>query len=159
VRLSHKVDYGIRVMCALAEIAAEGEARPTSSGALAEAKDIPPGFLDDILRILRNGGLVRSVRGSEGGWMLARAADAITVADIIRVIDGPLATVRGLRPDELASYGEHEPFISLWVAVRVALRSVLERVTVADLAAGRLPPEVQALVDVPDAWEPRRRGS
>jgi Rrf2 family iron-sulfur cluster assembly transcriptional regulator len=86
VRLSHKVDYGIRVMCARAEIAAEGDARPTSSGALAETKDIPPGFLDDILRILRNGGLVRSVRGSEGGWMLARSADAITVADIIKAI-------------------------------------------------------------------------
>lgn len=157
MRLSHKVDYGIRAMCALADRAAEG-AGPTSSHLIAESNDLPPGFLDDILRLLRNGGLVRSVRGSDGGWLLARPADTITVADVIRVIDGPLATVRGLRPDEMASYGEREPFISLWVAVRVALRSVLEHVTVADLAAGHLPPDVQALVDTPDAWIPRRRG-
>lgn len=154
VRISHKVDYGVRVMTALAEIAAEGPATPTSSAVLAARDDFPPGFLDDVLRLLRTGGLVRSVRGGNGGWMLAKPADAITVADVIRAVDGPLASVRGVRPHELADIGEREPFVSLWVAVRAALRSVLEHVTLADMAGGHLPPEIQALVD-DDAWATR----
>jgi Rrf2 family protein len=154
VRISHKVDYGVRVMTALAEIAAEGAGVPTTSATLAARDDFPPGFLDDVLRLLRNGGLVRSVRGGGGGWMLAKPADAITVADVIRAVDGPLASVRGVRPHELAAIGEREPFVSLWVAVRAALRSVLEHVTLADMASGHLPAEVQALVD-DDAWATR----
>lgn len=154
VRISHKVDYGVRVMTALAEIAAEGPGTPTSSAVLAARDDFPPGFLDDVLRLLRTGGLVRSVRGGNGGWMLAKPADAITVADVIRAVDGPLASVRGVRPHELADIGEREPFVSLWVAVRAALRSVLEHVTLADMAGGHLPPEIQALVD-DDAWATR----
>jgi Rrf2 family protein len=154
VRVSHKVDYGVRVMTALAEIAAEGPATPTASGTLAARDDIPPGFLDDVLRLLRTGGLIRSVRGGGGGWMLARPADTITVADVIRAVDGPLASVRGVRPHELAAIGEREPFVSLWVAVRAALRSVLKHVTLANLASGQLPLEIQALVD-DDAWATR----
>lgn len=157
MRVTHKVDYGVRVMTALAQVAAETPGRPTSSAALAARDGLPPGFLDDILRLLRNGGLVRSQRGGEGGYLLTRPAAEITVADVIRAVDGPLASVRGLRPHELADAGEREPFVSLWVAVRAALRSVLEHVTLADLAAGTLAPEVQALVDEPDAWDPRRR--
>lgn len=142
-------------MTALAEIARDTPGVATASAALAARDDFPPGFLDDVLRLLRTAGLLRSVRGGGGGWLLARPAGEITVADVIRAVDGPLASVRGVRPHELADNGEREPFVSLWVAVRAALRSVLEHVTLADLASGTLPPEVQALVD-DDAWAPRR---
>ncbi|MFN8023538.1 MAG: Rrf2 family transcriptional regulator [Acidimicrobiales bacterium] len=157
MRITHKVDYGVRVMTSLAEMALETPGKPTSSAALAERDGLPPGFLDDILRLLRNGGLVKSQRGGEGGWLLTRPAKQITVADIIRVLDGPLASVRGVRPHELADAGEREPFISLWVAVRASLRSVLEHVTLADLAAGTLPKRIRTMVDKPDAWADRRR--
>jgi Rrf2 family protein len=149
VRITHKVDYGVRVMTALA---GAKETWPVTREHLAEQSDIPPGFLDDILRTLRNGGLTRSHRGAEGGWSLAKPAEAITVADIIRVLEGPLASVRGVRPHELATIGIGEPYISLWVAVRAALRSVLEHVTVADLASGQLPPAVTDLLADPTAW-------
>ena len=86
--------------------------------------------------------------------LLAREPDTITVADVIRMVEGPLASVSGIRPHELAAGGEQEPFVSLWIAVRTALRSVLEHVTLADLAAGRLPPHIAALVADPDAWDP-----
>jgi DNA-binding IscR family transcriptional regulator len=87
--------------------------------------------------------------------LLARPADSITVAHIIRALEGPLASVRGIRPHELADSGEREPFVSLWIAVRAALRSVLEHVSVADLAAGQLPPDIAKLAADPDAWDPR----
>jgi Rrf2 family protein len=154
VRISYKVDYGVRVMTALAEIAQETPGVATTSASLAARDDFPPGFLDDVLRLLRTAGLLRSVRGGGGGWKLARPADAITIADVIRAVDGPLASVRGVRPHELASLGEREAFVSLWVAVRAALRAVLEHVTLADLANGRLPADVQSLVD-DDAWATR----
>jgi Rrf2 family protein len=157
VRITHKVDYGVRVMTTLAGVASETPGKPTSSHALAERDGLPPGFLDDILRLLRNGGLVRSQRGGEGGWMLTRPAKQITVADVIRAVDGPLASVRGVRPHELADAGEREPFISLWVAVRASLRSVLEHVTIADLATGRLPKRIQNMADKPDSWDARPR--
>jgi Rrf2 family protein len=154
VRISHKVVYGVRVTTTLARMGSETPGRPVSRAVLAATDDLPPGFLDDILRALRNGGLLRSQRGGEGGWLLARPATAITVADVIRVLEGPLASVRGIRPHELAANGEQEPFVSLWIAVRAALRSVLEAVTIADLAADTLPPAVAALAADPDAWDP-----
>ena len=100
------------------------------------------------------GNLLRSQRGGDGGWILARHAETITVADVIRSLEGPLASVRGIRPHELTSTGETEPFVSLWVAVRAALRSVLEHVTIADLASGTLPDPIAAMVADPDAWDP-----
>lgn len=157
MRITHKVDYGVRVMTLLAESATTSPGKPISSHVLAERDGLPPGFLDDILRLLRNGGLVRSQRGGEGGWLLTKPAKEITVADVIRAVDGPLASVRGVRPHELADAGEREPFISLWVAVRASLRSVLEHVTLADLAAGKLPKRVQAMADKPDSWDARPR--
>jgi Rrf2 family protein len=155
VRISHKVDYGVRVMTSLAEVAMEAPVKPTSSAALAAREGLPPGFLDDILRLLRNGGLLRSQRGGDGGWLLALPADQITVADVIRVLEGPLVSVGDLRPDQLPEVGEREPFVSLWVAVRWALRSVLEHVTFAELARGDLPPEIRQMVDEPGSWTPR----
>jgi Rrf2 family protein len=150
VRVTHKVDYAVRAMTALAAAGAV-----VKRERLAELESIPPAFLDDILRALRNGGLVASQRGAEGGWRLARPAGEITVGMIIRAVEGPLAAVRGIRPHELPADGVAEPFVSLWVATRVALRSVLDVVTVADLATGVLPPAVAALLDDPDAWTAR----
>lgn len=152
MRITHKVDYGVRVMTALAVTETERPGSLVTRETLAQRHDIPPGFLDDILRILRNGGLLRSHRGPEGGWRLARDASTISVAQVIRVLDGPLASVRGVRPHELDTIGLTEPFISLWLAVRVQLRTVLENVTIADLATGKLPSDVAKLVSGPEAW-------
>ena len=155
VRITHRVDYGVRVMVALALAADEQPAGLVPAEALAEREDIPSKFLDDILRDLRKGGLTRSRRGADGGWAIGRPAAEIPVAEVIRVLEGPLASVRGIRPHDLPATGVAEPFVSLWVAVRAALRSVLDRVTVADLAAGHLPPDVAALLDSADAWTER----
>jgi Rrf2 family protein len=155
VRISHKVDYGVRAMVALARAESVRPGVPTKRELLAADEGIPGKFLDDILRLLRNAGLVRSHRGPEGGWTLGRPAASITVADVIRVLEGPLASVRGIRPDQLAADGVAEPFVSLWVAVRVSLRSVLEDVAIADLAKGTLPRKVAKLADAPDAWQAR----
>lgn len=152
MRISHKVDYGVRVMTTIAQMNAADPGRPVPRHELAEHDDLPPGFLVDILGQLRNAQLLRSHRGGEGGWSLARPANSITVADVIRALEGPLASVRGVRPHELASEGGREPFISMWVAVRSALRSVLEHVTIADLASGTLPKRVAKLAADDEAW-------
>ncbi|MDQ2650954.1 MAG: Rrf2 family transcriptional regulator [Actinomycetota bacterium] len=152
MRITHKVDYGVRALVALARSEAERPGVPVKRDRLAGDEGIPGKFLDDILRLLRNAGLVRSHRGPEGGWTLGRPAKQISVADVIRVLEGPLASVRGIRPHELPEHGVEEPFVSLWVAVRVSLRNVLERVTLADLAGGTLPRSVQKLLADPDAW-------
>ena len=156
MRITHKVDYGVRVMTTIAEVAGDDPRHPVTRAELAARDALPPGFLTDILRQLRNAQLLRSVRGGDGGWVLARPADTITVADVIRALDGPLASVRGVRPHELAQDGAREPFVSMWIAVRAALRSVLEPVTVADLAAGELPEDARRLAADPDAWDPHR---
>jgi Rrf2 family protein len=156
VRISHKVDYGVRALTALARAELTRPGVPVKRELLATAESIPGKFLDDILRLLRNAGLVRSHRGPDGGWTLGRPAAEISVADVIRVLEGPLASVRGVRPNELAADGQlQEPFASLWVSVRVSLRSVLDSVTLADLAAGKLPKKVAKLLDAPDAWSAR----
>jgi len=154
VRVTAKVDYAVRAVVALAR--AE-PAVPVKRDTLAADQDIPPAFLDDILRSLRNGQLLASQRGADGGWRLARGAAEISVADIIRAVEGPMAAVRGIPPHELVYERTDAPLPQLWVAVRAALRHVLEETTVADLAAGRLPPHVEALAEDPDAWLMRRR--
>jgi Rrf2 family protein len=156
VRITHKVDYGVRVVTTIAEMQITDPGRPVPRAVLAERDALPPGFLIDILGQLRNARVLRSHRGGEGGWSLARPADEITVADVIRALDGPLASVRGVRPHELGDDGAREPFISMWIAVRASLRSVLEHVTIADLATGELPPEIAALAASEDAWDPHR---
>lgn len=155
MRVTHKVDYAVRAMTALAASELEAPGVAVKREVLAEREGIPASFLDDILRSLRTGGLASSQRGPEGGWRLARPAADITVGMVIRAVEGPLAAVRGIRPHELAGDDVPEPFIGLWVATRVALRSVLDAVTIADLAAGMLPPPVAALLDDPDAWTAR----
>lgn len=153
MRISHKVDYGVRAMVALARAAEAGGDAPVARDTLATQNGIPPKFLDDILRELRTAGLARSRRGSVGGWALARPAVEITIADVVRAIDGPLASVRGIRPHQLGQEGVEEPLVELWVAVRAALRSVLEEVTVANVATGDLPASIRAWLERPGAWD------
>lgn len=153
MRITHKVDYAVRTVTAVARSEAERPERAVKADALAEAERVPPSFLQDILRTLGTHEVLRSTRGPEGGWNLARPAEQISVAEIIRALEGPLASVRGIRPHDLPDHGGHEPFVSLWVAVRAALRSVLDHVSVADLAAGRLPPELDVLLAGEGAWD------
>ena len=141
VRVSAKADYAIR---AGVELAAAGEG-PLKGERIAQAQQIPANFLENILSDLRNAGLVSSRRGADGGYWLARPAAEISLADIIRAVDGPLANVRGVRSEQVEYAGNAERLRDVWVAVRASLRAVLERVTLADLAAGELPESVQAL--------------
>lgn len=153
LRISHGVDYGVRALVALASSERDRPGVPVTREALATEGGMPPKFLNDILADLRNGGLVKSRRGPDGGWMIARPAAEITVAEVIRVLEGPLASVRGVRPHELPAEGVREPFVSLWIAVRAALRSVLDRVTIDDLAQGSLPDDIARLAGAPGAWD------
>jgi Rrf2 family protein len=150
MRVSAKADYAIR---AAVELAAAGPG-PVKGDRVAQAQDIPQNFLENILADLRNGGLVASKRGADGGYWLARPADEITLADVIRAVDGPLANVRGLRSEQVSYQGSAERMRDVWVAVRASLRAVLEQVTLADLARGELPASVEALAADPDAWAP-----
>jgi Rrf2 family protein len=150
VRVSAKADYAIR---AALELAAAGEG-PVKGERIAQAQEIPPNFLENILGDLRNAGLVASRRGAEGGYWLARPAEEISLADVIRAVEGPLANVRGVRSEQVVYTGSAVRLRDVWVAVRASLRSVLEQVTLADLARGELPPAIAALAADPDAWQP-----
>ena len=136
----------------MVELAAVAPATPVKGDEIAVRQDVPSRFLAQLLAELRRAGFVGSGRGYAGGYWLAVPANQITVADVARVIDGPLADVHGVSPELFDPPGVAAPTRELWVAVRVALRSVMETVTIADLAAGSLPPAVAALLDVPDAW-------
>jgi Rrf2 family protein len=151
VRVSAKADYALRACIELA--AAEGEGH-VKGERIAQAQEIPLKFLENILGDLRQAGLVRSQRGAEGGYWLARPADEITLAEVIRAVEGPLANVRGVRPDAVTYQGAAEPLRDVWIAVRASLRSVLETVTLADVAHGELPAAVRELVADPEAWAP-----
>ena len=150
MRVSAKTDYALRAAVELA--AAEEEGRLVKGERLAGSQSIPLRFLENILLQLRNAGLVESRRGADGGYKLARPAAEITLADVIRAIDGPLAGVSGARPETLDFQGRSEPLREVWVAVRASLRGVLENVTLADVAAGELPQNVRELTEAPDAW-------
>jgi Rrf2 family protein len=151
VRVSAKADYALRACVELA--AAEGTGH-IKGERIAQAQEIPLKFLENILGDLRQAGLVRSQRGVEGGYWLARPAADITLAEVIRAVEGPLANVRGVRPDALEYHGSSEPLRDVWIAVRASLRSVLEEVTLADVAGGELPAAVRELVADPEAWAP-----
>lgn len=154
VRVSAKNDYAIR---AAVELAAAWDEDPVKAERIADAQGIPVRFLTNILAELRHGNLVESRRGADGGYRLARPPDEIAVADIIRAVDGPLANVGGLRPEQLDYRGREETLRDMWVALRANIRAVLEAVTLADLAGGALPDQVRALTDDEDAWVARLR--
>ena len=153
MRISAKTDYALRAVVELA--AAGGDGTTVKGERLASAQGIPLRFLENILLELRHAGFVESRRGADGGYRLARPAAEITLADVIRAIDGPLAGVTGDRPEKLEFTGNAEPLRDVWVAVRAVLRSVLEQVTVADVAAGELPRHVRKLTSDEDAWVSR----
>lgn len=153
--ISAKVDYATRVLLALAAAPAGA---PMKGEALATAQGVPVKFAENTLVELRRAGIVTSQRGPEGGYRLARPADEIAVADIFRVLEGPLADVRGERPEDMVYDGPAAHLPDVWVAVRAGLRLVLESVTLADILAGDLPPPVAELLATPDAWERRAAG-
>lgn len=151
MRVSAKADYAVR---AAAELAA-AEAGPIKGERLADAQDIPLQFLEHILLELKHAGIVRARRGAKGGYWLARPADDVTIAEIIRAVEGPIANVQSLPPEEIVYSGNSEHLQTVWIAVRASLRGVLEQVTLADLVSGELPPVVEHLSGSPDAWEAR----
>ncbi len=152
MRVTAKVDYAVR---ASIELAAAEPGAPVKGERISTAQDIPVKFLENILAELKRHGLVASRRGAEGGYWLARPPASITVADIIRAVEGPLANVRGLPPQDVVFDGTAEPLQRMWIAVRSSLRGVLEHVTLADIVAGALPKKVDKLADGDDAWTTR----
>jgi Rrf2 family protein len=174
MRLSARVDYALRAVTELAAAggvnraggadrpaphggpASEGGPaatdRPVTAERLAQVQQIPPKFLESILLQLRRGGVVTAQRGPEGGYRLARPADEISLAEVIRVIDGPLANVRGQRPEHVGYSGAAEALQDVWIALRASERQILELVTIADVACGELPERIRELAADPRAW-------
>jgi Rrf2 family protein len=152
VRISAKADYAVRAVAELAALAGE---KPIKAERLATAQEIPLNFLENILGELRHAGIVRSQRGADGGFRLARPAEEITIADVIRAVEGPLASVRGGPPEETDYPGAAEALSKVWIAVRASLRRVVEQVTIADVAAGELPESIVKLSEDPGAWVTR----
>ena len=148
MRISARADYAVR---SVIEIAAR-DPELVKSDQIAAAQDIPAKFLEQILSDLRRAGLVSSRRGADGGYLLARPAAQISLADVIRAVDGPLAWVRDQRPGAVAYNGNAEPVREVWIAVRAALRAVLDDVTVADVLSGELPASVTSLTEDGDVW-------
>lgn len=150
MQMTAKVDYALRAMVELA--AADGG--PVKGEAIATAQGVPLSFLENILIQLRHARLVRSQRGAEGGYRLARPAETITIADVIRAAEGPIASVRSRRPHEVSYTGAAAPLREVWMALRTNMRAVLESVTLADIARNDLPADVLRLAAEPQVWEP-----
>ncbi|AVH98911.1 MULTISPECIES: RrF2 family transcriptional regulator [Streptomyces] len=148
MRISARADYAVR---AALQLAAARDAGPLKAEAIAEDQGISHKFLESILGDMRKGGLVQSQRGGNGGYWLARPAETISVAEVIRCVDGPLVSVRGERPPELSYTGPAESLLTLWIALRAGVREVLG-VSLAEVAAAELPAGIVALADDPEAW-------
>lgn len=151
VKVTARTEYALRAMLTLVAATAP----PTPLDRLAEAQDLPRKYLEAILGDLRRAGVVESRRGVAGGYLLGRPADEITVGDVIRAVDGPLAEVRGLRPQDTAYVGDAQHLPTVWVAARAALREVLDGTTLAQLHGGDLSAAVRELASRPDAWANR----
>jgi Rrf2 family protein len=149
MRLSAKVDYAVR---AAVELAAAGDGAVVKGERIASAQDIPLKFLENILVELRKAGLVRTQRGPDGGYQLARPASEISVADVIRAVEGPLAVVRGTPPESLEYKGSAVPVQKVWIALRTNVRGVLEEVSLAAIAADDLSSEIEELAREPESW-------
>jgi Rrf2 family protein len=147
MQISAKVDYGVRALLVLAT-----SIEPMTVETIAGDQKIPSKFLGVILNDLRRAGILVSHRGREAGYNLARTAAEISLADVIRALEGPLAQVRGLRPETAKYEGVARHLQDVWVAVRASLRTVLERTTLEDVVKGDFPPEVAQLLALPDAW-------
>ncbi len=153
MHVSARSDYAVR---AVLELALTEPGRNVSGEALATAQGTPPRYTTQMMVELRRAGIVTSQRGADGGFRLARPAEEITIADVIRAIDGPLAEVRGMPPEQATYDGAAVHLQDVWIALRTAIRGVLETTTIADVAAGRLPPEVRALAAEPTSWSTRQ---
>jgi len=151
VQISARADYAVRAAVALAV----AYPRTVSAQALAAEQELPRKFLETILADLRRTGLVQSTRGVDGGYALSRPPAEIHVGDVLRAVDGPLAGVRGMRPEETSYNGSAAHLQDLWIAVRAAVRRVLDEVTLAEVAKGRLPAHVRRLIADSAAWKPR----
>jgi Rrf2 family protein len=151
MRISAKVDYAVR---AALELAATG-GEPIKGEAIADAQDIPLKFLENILGELKHTGIVASRRGAQGGYWLAKDADEVSLADIVRAVEGPLASVRGQGPETLKYKGEAEPLQKIWIALRANIRAVMEDTSLADVVGGDLPPAVRELSEPAEAWSQR----
>jgi Rrf2 family protein len=154
MRVTAKVDYAVRAAILLAD-AADEDGGPLKGEQIAKAQKIPVKYLENILSELRQAGIVRSQRGADGGYWLGRPATEVSIADIIRAVEGPLANVRGERPESLTYPDGTGSLQDVWIATRAALRSVLEAVSLHDVAEGRLPKIVKTMVADPDSWAPR----
>lgn len=152
MRVTAKADYAVRAVVELAD-AAQGSPRKVDQ--IAQAQGIPLSFLENILTQLRSAGIVRSQRGPEGGYWLSRPAAEVNLAQVIRAVEGPLVGVRGQRPEEVQYAGSAESLQQVWIALRANLRKVLEHVSVADVASGRLPKQVLTLTREEEAWTTR----
>jgi Rrf2 family protein len=152
MHVTAKADYAVR---AVIELAGSSQVSPRKVDDVAHAQEIPVSFLENILVQLRSAGLVRSQRGPDGGYWLATPANELTLARVIRAVEGPLVGVRGQRPEEISYEGAAESLQEVWLALRANLRKVLEHVTVADVAAGKLPKEIVALSRQEEAWVTR----
>jgi Rrf2 family protein len=151
VKVSAKSDYAVRAALELAQ-AGDG---PVKGERLAQSQEIPLKFLENILIDMRHAGIVKSQRGAEGGYWLARSADEISVGEVIRAVDGPLASVRGEAPEKLDYDGAAQHLQTVWIAVRASLRTVVDELTLADVVAGRMPGRLKRLIEAPDAWSRR----
>lgn len=152
MHISARADYAVRAMLTLADA---GDGAPVSVQRLAEEQDLPRKFLEAILGDLRRASLVTSRMGAMGGYVLARPAADICVGEVIRAVDGPLAEVRGERPQATSYEGAAANLRTLWVAVRASVRSVLDETTLADVVSGDLPRSVRQALELPGAWENR----
>lgn len=160
MRVTAKSDYALRALVELAAAQrgdADGDPRdtPISAEELGRLQDIPHGFLQAILSDLRRAGIVSSRRGKTGGWFLSKDAEAITVADVLRAVDGPLVSVYDVRPEAVVYNDRADILQHVWIASRAALRRVMDAVTIAELADGKLPDAVHQLTLDSDAWEAR----
>jgi len=153
VEISAKSDYAVRALLVLAD----HEPDLVKIDVVVGEQQLPRKFVEAILGDLRRAGIVRSMRGADGGYALARPATEISLGSVIRAVDGPLAEVRGLRPDEMNYTGLAEHLPGVWVAVRASLRRVLDETSLRQLLTGELPSHVQALVADPEAWARRAR--
>jgi Rrf2 family protein len=151
VRVTAKVDYAVRALLELA-VANDG---PVKGERIAQAQEIPLKFLENILIDLRHANLVRAQRGADGGYWLARPPGEVTLGEIIRAVEGPLASVRGEPPEDVKYTGAAENLRTVWVAVRASLRAVVDELTLADVVADRLPTRIRRLTEAPDAWSRR----
>jgi Rrf2 family protein len=152
MHVTAKADYAVR---AVVELASSSQASPRKVDEVARAQDIPVSFLENILTQLRSAGIVRSQRGPEGGYWLAHPADELLLGNVIRAVEGPLVGVRGQRPEEVSYNGAAESLQPVWLALRANIRKVVDHVTVADIAAGKLPRQITALSKQEEAWVTR----